>query len=462
MLFFSLALAAIVGPVPSPVRADWLYFARGGAAELLSSTRGDCVEVAAPGGIKSFPKTVFRAIVPSASPVEEWQIRRLEAEHAGSPQAWLAAAWWALERGLTTEAISTLRRAIQTPGADEISPLTRAGRMLARLDEQPVGEPDLGRIRAELGGSGWTELCGRHLVLLHQGHDRAAAAERLDVLDQVFETYYLSLAIQGIDLTMPGRRLVSVWFARQADYVAFLRRIEASPFTDTQGYYHPSSRVVFAFDTRSSARQAQGRREIDRSRLDPSPSGSASELADLDRRLLLLDLEWRSVDLGIAAHETVHQLMAASGLASRFDDLPNWIHEGFAAQFEVVRGGRWVGFGRINDQRIVDWRGIRPGPRLAPLLRDDGMTHGYHRDRYAESWAFVFFLRKTRPDDFTSFLDRLHAPRSANQDLATATVFAEVFGSDIDAIERDWRSFMANQLTPLEANASNRDSAKSR
>ena len=53
-----------------------------------------------------------------------------------------------------------------------------------------------------------------------------------------------------------------------------------------------------------------------------------------------------SIDLGTAAHEMIHQLAADSGLLPHHDAFPTWLHEGFAAQFEVIRGGRWAGIGR--------------------------------------------------------------------------------------------------------------------
>ena len=443
---------------PIPARADWLYFARGGAAELPAAIRGDDVAVAAPGGERRFPRASFRAIVPAVPLDAEWRERQARARDDGMARAGLEAAWWALERGLTPEAIAALRDAATAPDAPGVAPLARAGRMLARLDASGAGRPDLDRLRASLG-PGWTEARGRHVVLLHQATP-AEADERLDVLDRVVATFCLSLAIQGVEVDAPARPLVSVYFARRADYVAYLRRVDAAAFADAQGFYHPTSRVVFACDTRSDPAQAEPRRLLARDRRDPARS--PAEAHDLDRRELLLDLDWRGVDLGIAAHETVHQCVAATGLAPRYDDFPHWLHEGFAAQFEVVRGGRWAGFGRTNDRRVADWRAIRPAPRLGPLLRDDGLTGGYRRDRYAEAWALVYFLRKARPAEFAAFLDRLRAPRPAGRDQDSAAAFVAAFGADLPRIERDWRAFLRDQATPLEAHDDGPAAEKSR
>ncbi len=445
--------------IPDPMsRGDWLYFARGGQAELPAFVAGSVVRVATPTGDRSFPLDAFRSIVPGGRLDDEWEGHRRAAERDGSAQARFAAAWWGLEHGLTPEAIALLRAAASAPGAEGHAPLLRASRMLDRLDA-PVAEGDDSPIRRRFTGDGWVEARGRHVVLLHQGNP-VEAAERLDVLDRVVDTFYLGLAAQGLaDLIVPGQRLVSVWFARQDDYVAFLRTVEAGPFATTQGYYHPTWRVVFAFDTRSSPDQAGPRAAIERR----SNTGglTPADRADLDRQSLLLDLRWRAVDLGIAAHETVHQLAAASGLAPDFDDFPHWLHEGFAAQFEVVRGGRWAGFGRANDLRLPDWRSAHPAPEIAPLLRDDDLAHGYRRDRYAEAWALVYFLRKTRPTEFATFLRLLQTPRNPNQPAPAQSAFVAAFGADLGALQRDWRRFMRDQQTPLEAHARQATVAKS-
>src|SRR5258708_33337947 len=81
------------------------------------------------------------------------------------------------------------------------------------------------------------------------------------------------------------------------------------------------------------------------------------------------------------------------------------------------------------------------------------MAHGYQRDRYAESWALVYFLRKSRPAEFRSFLDLLRAPSPdslARPDRA-ADAFRAAFGTDIGRLESEWRGYLAGLKTPLES-----------
>ncbi len=158
------------------------------------------------------------------------------------------------------------------------------------------------------------------------------------------------------------------------------------------------------------------------------------------------------MELGTAAHEMIHLLVAQSGLAPRHDDFPLWLHEGLAAQFEVVRGGRWAGFGHAHDLRLPDWRKIDPPARLVPLIRDAGFGHGYQRDAYAAAWALVYYLRREHPAQFLTFLDLLRTPDAEIRPRADRTVahFRAAFGDDLHGLEADWHRFMAQVRTPLE------------
>jgi hypothetical protein len=175
---------------------------------------------------------------------------------------------------------------------------------------------------------------------------------------------------------------------------------------------------------------------------------------------MLLDLDRRSIDLGTAAHEMIHQLAVESGLVPRHDAFPNWLHEGLAAQFEVIRGGRWSGISRAHDLRLPDWRRIQDPIRLERLVRDGGFGRGYQRDLYAQAWALVYYLRTRHSREFLTFLDLLRGPEikddaetpSLNRGDRVFHAFQRAVGSDVEALEGDWRAFMATVKTPLEQN----------
>ncbi len=429
-----LALVATFAATP-PAMADLLYFKRGGAVQLPCRREGSKVVVESPTGPIEFEAGDFRRIVPGGDPVAEWPTRLSSSRPKGS-DAILAAAWWALENGLTPEAISALRDLHAADPHHE--PTAGLIRMLG-LVSPPLPSPDLADLTTTLGGT-FSTAESPHFVLLHQGAEHEASA-RLDVLERVYLSFYLSFAGQGIELQRPQKKLAAAVFGKQADYLAFLTREDAGAFASTQGYYHPTRKVVISFDPRDL----------------PSLRRRAAAIAsvrDHSRLSLLIDLERRAIDLGVAAHEATHQLVAASGLAPRHDVFPTWLHEGIAGQFEVIRGGRWAGVGRANDLRLPDWRGLRPAPTLAAIVRDEGFNQGYRRDLYAAAWSLVFFLRKTRPRAFADYLDLLRAtpsePRTAHQAIE---LFRTSFGADLSSLEVEWVRYLRNITTPLETPA---------
>jgi hypothetical protein len=476
----SLLCYGIVLSLTGSARADLLYFQKGGMAQLPCKREGNTVDVDAPGGRIQFQAADFRTIVPEAESTSEWP-SRLTSISNGSADERLAAAWWALENGLTAEAVATLRNAHSADPNHE--PTASLARTLDAVSPQ-LADPETHDLDDALRGTFQTTR-SPHFLLRHQLVETEALA-RLDLLEKVYTSYYLTLAAQGIRLAPPGRRLLAVVYRSKEDYIEFLRREHAGAFLSTQGYFHPTRNMMVAFDGRQRPEQRTSAAAIETRRAElarlrpnierlpnnarlrvevrgesPQSLGRAAATAwiaaqerDVARQTLLLDLERLSIDLGIAAHETIHQLVANSGFSARFDDLPTWLHEGLAAQFEVVRGGRWAGVGRAHDLRLPDWRAIHPGPRLAALVRDEGFGQGYRKDRYAEAWALVYFLRKRHPESFTRFLDLLRAPSpDRNRTERLVELFRTSFGSDLAALESEWHQFMRSVTTPLESGA---------
>jgi hypothetical protein len=433
----------LVGFLGVVARADLVYFAKGGSAQLPATIDGDVVRLLTPEGPRSFARSDFAAILPEIDLQREWTTRRQAAKADARVEARFAAAWWALENGLTEEALAAM-----TALRDLTSPGTPAARAVAAIDrlKAPCPDGDFRPVLDRLGPRRFRETRSAHFVLLHQVGE-PEAKERLDLVERVASTFSVAFAAQGIEFPAPHSRLVTVVFADRRDYLAALRRDDGDAFAGTQGYYHPILRAVLTYDGRTGPEQQSGRRALANLRVG-GESGS-----NLARQSLLLDLDWRATDLGILAHETVHQLSEAVGLAPRFDDFPTWLHEGLAAQFEVVRGGQWAGFGRLHDLRLPDWRSIHPSPRLAPLLRDQGFGHGYRRDAYAGSWALVYFLRKTRPREFLAFLDRLRTPRTEGdlQPDRNIEAFFASFGRDLPRLEAEWHRYLDGLKTPLDA-----------
>jgi hypothetical protein len=478
-----LLVFAGAGLAGGAARAELIYFRRGGEAQIPAAIEAKRVVVAMPTGNLELAREDIRKFVPGFWPAGEWEARRGKSRDLGA-EARFAAVWWALENGLTAEVVTEIRE------LHRLEPKhSAAARMAAILDrlEQTCSDPDFAGFQKALG-VGAKIARGPHVLVFHQ-HSEAEVRERIELLERVITGYHLLFAAQGIELAVPRRRLVSAWFADKKDFLAFLHSEEADAFATTRGYYHPTWNAVVAFDARSTPEQQSAREKLAARREELRRFGEQVDAAPARRRIrvklgdrptrtvgrvearaliermtgevaceeLLLELEWRAIDLGTAAHEMIHQLAGDSGLVSGHGAFPHWLHEGLAAQFEVIRGGRWAGISRAHDLRLPDFRRLQSPLPLERLVRDAGYGRGYQRDLYAQAWALVYYLRTRRPGEFVTFVDLLRGPRGSapatTPDDRVMVAFERAFGSDLDRIENDWRHFMQSAQTPLEQNA---------
>ena len=448
MRWGGLVLSALA--LATPARAELLYFKDGGRLHVAAEVLDGQVRVKGATEDYLFPTEDFLEIVPGHDPEREWKARR-ETALASGPEVRFAAACWAIENGLIPEAVAMLRA---THAADRAhQPTARLVALLDRLDP-PSPDPDPFSLLKSIGVP-LDRTSSRHIVLYHET-TREQAEARLDMLERVLTAFYLVLTADGFELEPPDEKLVFVALRDQSDYLAFLRSQRAGAFSTTYGYYHPAYRAVITFDLRTAPRWASAYQSLERMRsrvpfaLTSPTALSDPRMRNLQRRRLLQEMEIRANADGTAAHELVHALTRASGLAPTPEVFPHWLHEGLAAQFEVVRGGRWAGVGQPHDLRLSDWRKVEPAPNLDGLIRDRGFGHGYQSGLYARSWALVQFLRSAHSSQFLKFLQLLRSPPDKPGSPRFATCFLSVFGSDLDEFETDWTRFFEDIHTPLE------------
>ncbi len=476
----SKVLLAALFAMALPLRADILRPLEGGEIVAATSTEGTELLLDMPMGRFRFPRSDFREVVALLDPAKEWPTRRAKALAGGAPER-TAAAMWALDYGLIAECEAMLNEARASDAKHQ--PAARMRDALDRL-RSSVDDPELPPLLRGLPAEHRVRR-GPHVLLIHQ-HSDEDAAERVAVLENVITAYYLHFAAIGLELPAPTRRIPSMWFARKDEYVAYLRSEEATAFLNTRGYHHQTRGLVVAFDCRDEparirSREAirSGRQELDKFaiqiekipvkgratvRLRDEPrtldrAGAKSLAARLRRQLDLqeigLELSRRDLDWAIAAHETVHQLVALSKLAPRHDSFPNALHEGLAMQFETIVGGRWGGLARPSALRVRDFRTLAVPPRLEPTLRDAGFGPGYKAEAYARAWATVYYLRIERPAVYLALLDGLRAP--ADLPRPPGERAGEILRSLIEPREDDlWRRWMAKRVRNSDA-ATNRD-----
>jgi hypothetical protein len=384
----------------------------------------------------------------ASDPDHEWPARKQRAL-GGDASECFTQAWWALEHGLTSEAVGMLRTAHRTDSKHP--PTTRLVAFLDRLTAACPDPEDLDGYHRRLSLT-FRETRSSHFILLHQ-HSDAEAQSRLELAEQVLVSFYLWFEGHGFDLEPPRSRLVSVWFAHREDYIAFLDRQGASALASTRGYYHPTADLVAIFDERDQPDYRKATESIGTSRktlINERQTRDANRLSTLDRRQRLAKDYCQSINVATLAHETVHHLVARSGLAPRDGAFPLWVHEGLAMQFEASRDGVWAGIGRVNPLRLSNARAVTPPPSLARLISDQDYQPGFHAGRYAAAWSLVCFLQNRHHAEWVAFLDALRLPSDVSDTRPDRylTEFRSSFGDDLGGLEAEWRRLTREWRVP--------------
>ncbi len=418
-------------------RGEQLTFLAGDRITLPATVAADRVQVEAPWGRSyTFPRSDFRRIGADPWPAEAWSEREAAAV-AGGTETMRTAALWALDHGLVREATALLRTARATDPGD-----AGIARLVGALDQAavPLPAPDLSKLHTGLPDS-FVVAESPHITLLHQ-HSEPEARQRLDLLETVYSGFLLELARLGLEVPSPRTRLVSVWFSDRLDYLAYLKREGATAHLTTRGYCHPTRPLALSYDARSDTSYRRRRANLDagRERLGAGEGAGAGVASrELDRLELVLELEWRQLDRGTAAHELVHLLVRETRLEPRPGAFPIWLHEGLAMQFEAIAGDGWAGLASPPPERLAKARtAVRPGA-LEPLLQDANLRAGYRAEAYGQAWSLVYTLRVHDPVRFTALIDALRlAPVDSDPRTVGTESLRKSFGATLDPLRREW------------------------
>jgi hypothetical protein len=472
--------------LPSGAGAELLYFRGGGEVELPARTEGDLVVVDSHLGELTFDRSQFHAIHPIPAPERLWPERWARVRHADEkPQ--LEAIEWALDHGLVEQATSAIREATARPVAgSRLTPLLQAVEQLEADLPDPAenSAEDLTRFmgpRARVSRSA-------HVLLVHELSE-GEAASRLAHLESVLIGFWLEATRLGMPVRNLKSRIPMLWFADRRDYRTFLAENSARGSLNTRGYYQPGRGLIAIYAAASDPARMRARTQLAaksseleayRQQLSDLPPGARVRitrqgeparmldrksapafLLQLERELLrdrlLLDIELRTLDFAVAAHELIHALVPASGLAPRQESFPTWLHEGLAMQFEAMRGGRWGGLAAANSLRLSDWATIPQPPPLEPVLTDAGLARGYNQGAYARAWAFVRFLRQERPELWRAWLEELRRqdrdpsirrPRN----WAIAAFLRLAAPATLESLETEWQDWTRSLRSPLDQN----------
>jgi hypothetical protein len=177
----------------------------------------------------------------------------------------------------------------------------------------------------------------------------------------------------------------------------------------------------------------------------------------------------------VIRHETAHQVLFNVGVHRRGVSNPSWITEGLACQFEIPQNDSNRVLGEINHARLADFREALRITPATQTIDDTAIDHAITSGglvalpeliadrtafesagpkapfRYAQAWALVRYLIRTRPDDFARYLRHL-SERKAGETTDPRrewTDFTSIFGEPNSDFPRSWIEYiLREQLDP--------------
>lgn len=322
--------------------------------------------------------------------------------------------------------------------------------------EAPPHQTEIARLLA-LGGDGFRIYRTDHFLIASDANEAV-----VNPLGDRLETTYQAVVrfCEGIKFPIhpPDKPLPVLIFNRHSD---FERYASSVGFSDpaAPGFYHPRNNTV-AFCNLLDLPQL---REISQ-RIEQADAQRDS--ATPPERIR----EWRSqrdssvetFNRLVIQHEAAHQVLFNTGVLSREADNPDWLVEGLACQFEVPSPDS------VNQLRLADFRealGVKPdavnideaGLRaarpdgrflsLADFVADDEFNAADENKRtcrYAQAWALVDCLHRTRGDALAAYLRRLagRPPNERSDRQQRIADFESEFGRLDLAFEQAWIRFV--------------------
>ncbi len=325
-------------------------------------------------------------------------------------------------------------------------------------------------------------------------------------VEQVYQSIYRFCAAHKIATVEPHRKLEIIYFDTFPEYEQYARRVHFDA-AGTYGFYTDAdNRAAFyncANDQQLAALQ-RDLREAQRhaSRLEkqiaqtPAAAGRITiEYGDGTSRTMTRDQARRefakacerlkklgartdsyveTINRTVVQHETTHQVFFNAGVLVRGGHNPAWLVEGLAMLFETPPTHLGSGAGVVNSLRLRDFReavgagdsqggasaDIVPAAmakgRIAPLsalLTDPALfeTRGRRGAAcYAEAWALVHYLHRTRSKEFAEYLRRIAArpPDRSVRGPQEIAEFEEVFGKADEAFVRRWARYILSLPAP--------------
>ena len=308
-----------------------------------------------------------------------------------------------------------------------------------------------------------------HYVLLHDtsankvGKRQQSRAEtRLELLERVYESYFMKFALDGVVLDPPKERMMIVLFGEESDFLRYSTQLEPE-LASAAGFWSPGDNVGVFYDQGSNELikdLEKTNSELKTEKQRALGTAASRDVAHLSNTFnLLVKILKEEMDIEVVSHEATHQLAGNTGLLPRGKVALRWAHEGLASYFETSTDAAWGGIGAINDRRLQSYRRILKDPRrnsieflVSDTLFDSAGTNRDAVDAYGQAWALTHYLMENKFEKLAEYYRRTSEIDTNREGIPRAEllqIFVGVFG-DLDRLDRDWRLYMSSLKTDMD------------
>ena len=397
---------------------------------------------------------------------------RAKAKREGTAKAYLDLALWCVEKGLLKEADLALKDAWELdPNNDRVKlmvQLTRYRR--GTIPSSPSVEQEM---REFVKNDRMKVARSRHFILLHDTSEKedpiygkSIANHRLDLLEQVYDSFFMKYALEGHPLRVPREPMRVVLFDDHADYLNFVRILSPS-LKMAAGFYSPKENIAIFYRQKTDEALEGTNKLVEllktlRETIRREQVAGGGEIIRFVKTIeLLVDLESENQEIEVVTHEATHQLAANSGLLERESFQVRWAHEGLASYFESPKDARWAGIGAVNETRIGYYRILALDPENSNIelvvtdrVFDEAGDHFSVLAAYGQAWALTHFLMNRHLGKLIEFykkmaVDSFETKRDEAWREKTLSTFKDCFG-DLQKLDLEWRSYMRNLKTDEE------------
>jgi len=386
------------------------------------------------------------------------------------------AAKWALKHALLQQFYEGVENTLEIDPNHERALRAKA---LQEQFEQPLPESDEEeqRIRRFLNKEGFEIARSNHFILLHDTQGRREkidiagarrrpprAEERLMLLEEVYQTFILLFAAEGVELDIPQERLQVILFQEYQDYLTFSKSLNPV-LASAVGFWDPNINVSVFYDNATDElykslqeimEQLQEAKEEARRNRTPAAKTIVRNTNTL--QLMVSAAQERS-DIKVVTHEATHQLAGNTGLLPRYVRIPSWAHEGLATYFEAPAEATWSGVGAVNENRLKMYRILASDEvhsNIDFIVTDQVFSkagnHGTKLHAYGQAWALTHFLMEKHLDELMTYyalLAQMPPDVPLNPDVLLE-IFDRAFGENREELTQQWRTYMRTLKTDFE------------